>query len=273
MLTVALLIGAAAHAADAETLVEEELEFLVTDRPGNGNAAAVVPPARLQFELGTLYALQRDQQVCQGDPTFPGNCTTTDVHQVAFPVALRFGVFEWLELRGITGVMGIETQAGETQVEPTDTAGGLKLGILTLDGWVPDLALMADVFFATGRGAFTGGATVPDMRAAVAWVLPARFGLFGNLGADVPEDAAGRYGRFLWVFQVNYAIPLDDQLLVLFAEGYGRASFSERDEFTQVDFGLAWVLNPDLQVDFFTQHGLFGETPDLQLSLGVSIRV
>jgi hypothetical protein len=231
-------------------------EPIVTDRPGNGNAASTVAPGRLNVESGFLVGWTD---------------ATDDVTTVSFPVGLRLGLTPWLEARVLTSLVGIETVDGSTDVSATDTGLGVKLGLTSAEGWIPDLALMTDVFLPSGAGGFTNDAVVPEARAAVAWALPAGFGLFGNVGVDVPEDGEGRFARFIHVAQVNFAVPRLP--LGLFVETFGRTSFDDRSDLLQLDAGLAWLVHPDLQFDLFTQHRIDGPTPDFQVSVGVSGRV
>lgn len=238
-----------------------------TDRPGNGNAATTVPRGRLQVELGANYALER----LTSDPAPE---TGSTIHGLTFPLALRLGVTEILELRAGTGVVGIGIADGEdVSIASTDTAVGAKLALLANDGWVPSLALMTDVFLPSGSGAFTQGVVVPEARGAAFWGLPADFGLLLNVGGDVPADSGDHFLRGLYVAHVNYAPSALAGNLVLFVESFGRVPLaSEPDAIVQLDMGVAWRLGHDWQLDAFTQHGLTEAAPDFQASLGASAR-
>lgn len=246
LLSSTLLVSVPVHASN-----------IATDRPGNGNTAVVVEAQRLNAETGVLY-------------TFVNG---SDDHQFSFPVGLRFGIGEGFEARAITSLVGLQSGPTGGDLAWSDTALGMKFQPLQNDGWLPDLALMSDVFFPTGGGAFSSGVVVPEFRAAIAWALPGGLGLFGNLGADVPEDSAGRFARLLHLAQLNFAVPIGSQTLTLFVESYGRTSFDARGDFFQVDAGLMWLFTPDLQLDFFTQHGLDGAVADFSASVGFSFRI
>lgn len=245
---------------------------LSTDRPGNGNAATTVPRLRLQLETSVAWALSRDD----------GRDTTA--HQISFPTALRFGVTDWLELRAISGLLGVDVRDGgetgrEARVYATDTAVGVKAWLLPAVGALPDLALMVDVFLPSGGGPFTTGEALPDARLAAAWSLPAGFGVLLNVGFDllptagVGPDGGGR-ARFLYVVNVNWTLPpaLTDRL-ALFVEAYGRESFDAGStSIRQLDVGLTFRVTDDLQLDAFSQHAFTEASPDHQVALGVSAR-
>jgi hypothetical protein len=229
---------------------------LSTDRPGNGNAATVVAPARLQIESSVLYAYADDPVT----------------HTVTFPLGFRYGVLPRLEARVLTSVLGIEDGPAETRVQPTDTALGLKVALAHRRDFIADVAVMADVFFPSGEAPFTSDVVVPEFRGAFSRSLPSGLGVLANFGLDVPKDEAGRYARFLYVGQINYAPPIEGRPLTLFVETYGKTAFGNRSDFTQIDAGILWLLTPDLQLDLFTQHGVDGAAPDFQIAIGFSIR-
>jgi len=232
---------------------------LATDRPGNGNAATTVTRGHLNIESSALYA----------------HPTSMDEHLLSFPVLLRLGVLERLELRAGSGLVGYAHVAGTDDAFATDTSVGLKVSALRMRGARPDLAFSADVFLPSGGGPFTSGAAVPELRALAAWALPADLGLLINLGADVPEDTGGqRYARALYVVNASYSPPVMEGRLTGFAEVFARHGLGDgREQIVQLDWGASWLLGDDLQLDFFFQHGLTSDAPDLQLSVGFSARI
>lgn len=247
LLALGLLIGSAPALAAP----------ISTDRPGNGNAATVVAPAVLQIETSALYAHTGDG----------------DAHAVTFPTGLRYGIVPRLEARVLTSILGVQADPAETQVQPTDTALGLKLGVIQQRDYGADMAVMVDVFFPSGEPPFTADVIVPELRGALARSLPNGLGVLANFGFDVPEDEAGRYARLLYVGQINYAPPIEGRPLTFFVETFGKTSFGNRTDFTQIDAGVLWLLTPDFQLDLFTQHGLDGAAPDFQIAIGLSARV
>lgn len=245
--------------ARASSAAEGDPPPLVTDRPGNGNAARTVPSSRLQIETSSNYAYEGGG--------------ARDIHLLSLPTVLRYGLLRPLELRAGTSIVGIElTDAtGADTVVPTDTLVGTKLQLLDNAGAVPDLALGADVFVPTGDGLFTGDTVGVEARGLSAWSLPAGFGLLLNAGADVPEDAGGRYARFLYVVNASYSPAGLDGRLTVFVESFGTVAPSEgRDSVVQLDWGAALLVAPLWQIDAFLQHGLSDAATDLQAALGVS---
>lgn len=238
MLPLMLTLGLAA-AADAP---------ISTDRPGNANAATVVPEARFQVETSANVAISDGREA------------------VTFPTLFRFGLFGFSELRLGSSVVGIDGSGAE----PTDTLVGAKFQISKSAAFVPDLSLMADVFLPSGNVPFTNDVVVPELRAAAAWGLPAGFGLLLNLGLDLPEVAGDRFSRIIWVANLGYSIPIVQQLSV-FVEGFGQISTDDRvPTNTQFDAGVAFLLTDDVQLDSFIQ---VGDQTDFQVAAGVSFRL
>ena len=234
---------------------------IATDRPGNGNAATTVPQWAFQVEGSANYALERGPM-------------GGDMHQLTFPTLIRFGLLPIFELRVGSSLLGIDGNppTGQKTAHPTDTSVGLKVQVLANDGAVPAFSLMTDVFLPSGRAPFTNDAVVPDMRAALAWSLPAGFGLLLNAGIDVPDDGVGRFARAITVVNVGYAFPFAQRRLSVFVEYYGLLPLADRDAIIQVDWGAAFRITRDTQVDFYAQHGLTDAATDFQIALGFSAR-
>jgi len=235
---------------------------IATDRPGNGNAATVVPRLRFQVEASALFA--------QSDP----------VSSLSFPTLLRFGVTSWAELRLGTGGVGVAF-ADDEGAAPTDILVGTKVQLFESDGLRPDVAVMADVFLPTGSESFTQGVVVPELRAASAWALPAGFGLLLNAGVDIPRGerdartATARFAQLLYVGNVGYTLPVLDGRPSIFVEAFGRVPFDAdfAPSLHQFDFGGAFLITSNVQLDAFAQIGLNDAAPEVQLAVGASFRL
>jgi hypothetical protein len=246
---------------DPERIVEVAAP-IATDRPGNGNAATTVPQWALQIEASANYALER---VPMGG----------DQHLTSFPTLLRFGLLDIFEIRLGSSLLGLDGNPpmGQRTAHPTDTSVGVKVQLAANDGAVPAVALMTDVFLPSGRAPFTGDAVVPDMRAALSWSLPKGFGLLLNAGVDVPEDGVGRFARALYVVNLGYAFPFAQRRFSVFVESYGLIPLGvDRDAILQLDWGAAFRLTDDTQIDFYAQHGLTDAATDFQFAVGFSAR-
>lgn len=237
-----------------------------TDRPGNGNAATVVPALRFQLETSWLATDDPDIEAA-----------------MSFPTVARFGLFGVAEIRLGSGIVGI-WNAPEPSVDSgddfrgvrTDTLVGSKVQLLESEGARPDLSVMVDVFLPTGEAPFTADVVVPELRVAGAWSLPAGFGLLLNAGFDVPRGARNtRYGQLIYVANLGYAIPVLESRFSVFVESFGRVSTASQlgASIHQFDTGLAVRVTDDVQLDSFVQVGLVEAAPDFQLSIGVSFRI
>jgi hypothetical protein len=243
---------------------------IATDRPGNGNAATVVPDLRFQVEAS-------------------GNVLVDDAgDQIGFPTILRFGLGDFVELRAGTGIVTLNLESDELRqvddVEATDTLLGMKLQLAENAGLVPDVAVMLDLFLPTSPGTEE---LVPEFRTAAAWSLPANFALLLNLGFDVPQGvrptslldpgprAGERFVNLIWVANLGYSIPAMGERLSIFAEGFGRVSTDSElgQTISQFDAGAAFLITDDVQLDSFVQIGLDQTAPDFQAAIGVSFRI
>ncbi|QQR88867.1 MAG: transporter [Myxococcales bacterium] len=234
-------------------------DALVTDRPGNGNAARVVDSKRVQVETSALYALE------QG--------AATDVHRMSFPTWLRWGVLDGAELRLASSLVGWQMKPRKDVLTP-DRWLGSKLQLLRASSSPCDLAFVFDVELPTGTGSVGNNLVLPEFRLLSSWSLRSGFALLLNLGADLPELGSRRVLRMIHVINLSYALPWWNQAVSVFVEYYGRLPLSFNDSaIAQIDAGLTWRITSDVQVDFYTQHALSNASPDVQLSLGFSARM
>lgn len=267
--TLLAAVPAVAQPATTEQDPEEEVEGyrvmvapIATDRPGNGNAATTVPQWALQIETSANYALERIPMA-------------GDQHLLAFPTLLRFGMLDIFEIRLGSELLGIDGHPpmGQKTAHPTDTWVGLKIQLAENDGAVPAVAIMTDLFLPSGRAPFTNDAVVPDIRGALSWSLPKGFGLLLNAGIDIPDDGVGRFARALYVVNLGYAFPFLERRLSVFVESFGLIPLgTDRDAVIQFDWGAAFRITRDMQIDFFAQHGLTEAATDFQMALGFSAR-
>ncbi|MGF1509967.1 MAG: transporter [Myxococcota bacterium] len=226
-------------------------EPLITDRPGNGNSATTVGQLRLQVETSVNFVISPDA--------------------LSLPTGLRFGLTDFWELRVLSGLFGVN----DGDVQATDTAVGTKLSLLANQGAVPALALMVDVFLPSGGAAFTRDEVVPEFRMAASWGLPFGLALLANVGADIPEDADGRFAQLLYVANASYSIPVSNRQASIFVESFGLLAFegASRPDIVQLDAGAAYLVTEDFQLDVFVQIGLTEAAPDFQIAGGVSFRL
>ncbi|MBO6934374.1 MAG: transporter [Deltaproteobacteria bacterium] len=269
--TLLAAVPAVAQPATTEQDAEQEEEVegyqvmvapIATDRPGNGNAATTVPQWALQIETSANYALERIPMA-------------GDQHLLAFPTLLRFGLLDIFEIRLGSELLGIDGHPpmGQKTAHPTDTWVGLKIQLAANDGAVPAVAIMTDLFLPSGRAPFTNDAVVPDIRGALSWSLPKGFGLLLNAGIDIPDDGVGRFARALYVVNLGYAFPFLERRLSVFVESFGLIPLgTDRDAVIQFDWGAAFRITRDMQIDFFAQHGLTEAATDFQIALGFSAR-
>ncbi len=243
-----------------------QADSISTDRPGNGNAASAVKPN--VFQLETSGNLASDAAL--------------DGEQLTFPTGLRLGLIEGLEARLNSDVASIGDAFGTGSANASDVAIGLKIDALKQVRWVPELAVMAQWSVPTGARDVSSESLDYLALLLASWTLPAGFSILSNVGVDTRASASSdpsgdpsgdAVARLNYLLLAGYSFSLGAQKLTIFAEGFGRVS--RRDDVPtvhQVDFGVAWLVTEDLQLDIFSQHGLVDDALDFQLATGFSYR-
>ena len=252
-LALSVLLAATAPAAARQPLV--------TDRPGNGNAATTVGKETLQVESSVNYL--RDHH---HDLTTQG---------LSFPTTLRLGINHWLEFRVGGDLARVEDVTAQgTRAGVTDLSLGFKAEVVDASGLRPQLALLAHWTLPTGRSSLSSGAVEPLFLLLAAWQLPQDFGLLLNIGLDAPPgQSSGTVTRFNYLGLISYMLPFWRGHVGVFAEAFGRVALrNEEISQYQIDAGLILLLTPDFQLDMFTQHGLTQDSTDFQVALGLSYR-
>jgi hypothetical protein len=242
-------------------LAEEE-EEMATDRPDFVESADVVGKGHFQLETSISYERDRNNGV--------------KTRLVSMPTLLRFGVGENWEARIETdGRQVLRVEQGttrETVAGYADTSLGVKWQIQKGKDSKPTVALLAHADLDSGSGAFRGDGIRPSLRLVAEWEFANEIGLGVQPGitADKNSDGkrfyAGQFGVVLgknWTPKWRTYVELAVQQIARSKDGGNVVSF---------DFGSAYQLTKNTQIDIGVQRGLNRNTPDWTVGTGFSIK-
>ncbi len=262
-LSVALMAGAAclpssagfAQDEDVFGWVRERYEGpILPERPTFSRTPQTLPAGRFQVEGGF-------------DIQFDGN-GEVDTEIATVPLGLvRYGIFSDLEVQvGWAGVSVISTD-GETNVGTGDLDLSLKLNATEQRGRMPNIGFLVNVSLPVGDET---GSTNVDPSGGVLWshALASDLGLFGNVLFGAPSNGDDRFFQFANAIGVSKGLT---ESLAVFAEYVAEFNTEVIDTHT-ADFGVTYLLNDNLQLDFNGGVGLSRGTPDAFIGGGVAYR-
>lgn len=234
-----------------------------TDRPGLGFSPVVVPRGTFQVEAGLPQATRVNGPEIAGAS---GNLTV-----FSFPLALRYGITERVEIRAATSLydvarISIDTPTGgDSDSDGTVGFDTIELGAkvqLATSG--PTVALIPSVLIPTTEAANLAVAA----RAVAGWALTDRLGLTTVLGAVVAdgEPDAQLAGEVVAVLGASLADAVS---------AYAELGAYPQDGSTPVlaGGGILFLVSPDIQLDASFDIGLNDDAPDLLFGAGLSFRL
>lgn len=224
---------------------------IYTGRPGFGTGTSAVPIGRLQVELGYTYT------------DGPGGHETDS--QSVPNTLLRFGVIDTVELRLSTAGY-IDREGGEDGFD--DFRIGSKIEVMGQDGIIPKLALQPS-FKIPMKDASNSDELDPLLQVPASWNLGGGWGMLMNFNIGAVSDEKKDTETVL-AHSVLISRALTDRAWV-FAEYF--AEYPRDSAETQnVDFGGAYLINNNLQIDASVGFGLNDDSNDMFVSTGVSFR-
>ena len=250
-----LVLAACAVALPAQAQIS-------TDRPGLGFSPSVVPRGAVQVEAGLPQATR-----VEGPEVAGARATFTSY---AFPVALRYGLTEAVELRASTSVYDVARVSVDTPLgggsESEGNAGfdlvelGAKIQLAT-NG--PVVALIPSVQVPTTEA----GSLSAAFRTVAGWAIADRLDLTTTLGATVTDGDPD-------VSVAGEAAAVLTASLADAVSAYGEVGAFPADGGTPVlaGGGVLVLLSPDVQLDASFDVGLTAEAPDLLFGAGLSFR-
>ncbi|WP_208278160.1 transporter [Massilia oculi] len=234
------------------------------DRPNVANSSQVVGHGRVQLEIGVDWDRQRNDDL--------------HVRTLSTPALLRIGLGDTTELRVETDGRSIEHDRDPATRARTTTAGwnatsiGVKWHFADGEGAHPAMGLIGTMALPSGSSGLRVKGVLPQLVLAAEWELPKGWSLAvtPGAGADVDDDGARyHYGILAASLGKKFTERLQGFLEVAAPQ---IASASHGGDRMQADAGVSWRLNRNCQVDAMVVRGLNGNTPDLGLAFGLSVR-
>jgi hypothetical protein len=234
------------------------LSPMVTDRPGQTNGPFTVAPGHLQIETGVIsYTYDHGSKLNRADFFSQSEFRFGLVPDGEIDLVLN--PFTWQRQAGVsTSGFGDTTLQGKWNVW-TDASGNSGLGLIPF------------VTFSTaqrglGNGGIQGGVFFP-----FEIPLPADFSLGFMPGAFAARNAMGGYHT-----QIVASVSIS-HLIVGSLSAFGEFASSidphrASDWVGTVDFGLIYLITPDLQLDAGMNVGVTHAAPDVNPFLGLSVR-
>ncbi len=208
-----------------------QAQNLITDRPGASDASVTVPNGYFHVEMGSMFYEDAGVQLW-------------NVNNNLF----RYGVANNVELRLITNLNLYKFAAKEkSELGVNDIEFGLKWGLINKDAL--QLAYVGHLIAPTGSTNSTADATGMRHKLSLSHPLNSRIGCTYNIGIDY-------FGQDNNALTYTYSIGfgLTDKWS-FFTELYG--DWFKFEEFSSsFDSGVAYIVRPDLQLDFSFGTGL-----------------
>jgi hypothetical protein len=231
---------------------------MVTDRPDFTESARTVAPGRFQFELGYTFTKAGDEEQ----------------HNFGELLA-RVGILPWLEGRlGLNSFVLLRDPAEDREGLEDLTVGFKALLRGASAGGsraVPRLALLLGANLPTGSDDVGSSEVVPGAKLVAAWDLSDRVVIATNLGWAYGFADDQRFHQGIASLVAGYSI---SEPLTGYIEWYGffpenRGGGSNH----YLNGGLAWLLTPNLQLDWRVGAGLQDPDPNWFTGLGFSFRL
>lgn len=238
------------------------LERIAADRPDFVDSGDVVGIGHFQIE--TSAAIERDNR----------NGIRTRTYST--PTLLRLGFAETLELRLETDGRLVERRSSSGASQTTAGNGDLSLGIkwhaMKGGDGQPSVGWIAQVDIDSGSVEFRGAGLRPSLRMATEWELPAALSLGMMPGLAWNKDATGE--RFIsGQFGVVLGKSWNDRLRSFVELAASQIAPAHRGgSLANADIGMTYLLTDNVQVDTALSRGLNRNTPNLNWTVGLSVR-
>ncbi len=234
----------------------DEPEPIATDRPDFTESSTTVGAGVSQIEAGYTYTRDSDEKL-RG-------------HSWGEPL-LRVGVgADWFELRAALSPT-TEIIDGDRQSGLEDLYLGVKLGLTSQAGWLPEVALVPQMTVPTGSSQFTADQTLPGCNLLYGWDISEVFSTAGSTQVNRAVDGDDKYVEWAQSWTVGYALADD---LGLYTEWFAilpeQSSAVASEHY--LNGGVTWRLNDDTQFDVRVGTGLNDDAADFFCGAGLSVR-
>lgn len=238
-------------------------DALVPDRPGLLVSSQTVGLGRTHLELGANY--ERNQT------------GTQKIRVWTAPVSLRYGIGDEFELRleSDTFTHQRENDAGVAGKMDgvADVAVGFKWRVKDFEvgSSMPAMAWWFSADLPTGGQDLRGSGVRPALHLTMEWPLSEMTGIGFMPGLKYDRDDSGRY--WSGVVGVAYSRQWSERLgSVLALEGQQLATTRHGGNIVDLNLSLTYLVDKDIQMDAAAGFGLNERSPDIAMTVGVSLR-
>lgn len=239
---------------------------MTSDRPLHTLQSGLVGKWVFQFENGFDFA-----SVWQGGKHYLLYTT---------PTKIRVGVHDRIELFVYTDAFATMIALGDYPDEFgfADAAAGVKMNFARGGGWAgfePMITLHVSLSFPIGTTGFTLKTYVPKAIISFHWKVPGDLIVAGNIGSQMLMTTdKKRYFEGIYGASVQRPwTPLTERV-GNFLEAYGALAFSPEARTTvNINGGFYFNVDEHFRVDLAARAGLYGETPGVAGTVGVTIRL
>jgi Putative MetA-pathway of phenol degradation len=245
----------------------DQMRDFNTDRPPKANSPYTVDASHFQYETDLVnFATQSAGPISINtllapNPTFKVGLTNNIDFEVNAPTVVGVRTYN-AATNAASSVWGID-----------DVFIRAKVNLWGNDGGKSALALIPYVKAPAAPPGIGNGATEGGLIAPLSISLPDDFTLVFNSEIDALKDSAdnGRHANFINLVNISRPVVKD---VTLYLELWSDYNDDPMQKTTQLSFdtAVAWVVRPNLQVDFGADVGLTNATPTIQVFVGLSQR-
>jgi hypothetical protein len=218
-------------------LFAEGKEPINTDRPDQGDGTYTLEANTFQFEEGIVV----------GENTVINN------------LLLRYGIADCTELR-----LGVDAGniGGSSGIFPLTISA--KQRIIEQDGVIPAITLVGYLAYEKlASSKFQGDGFPAEVKLAFQNEINSHFTLGYNIGTSTWLE------NLITTFGVGYSLVEDISIFVEYFSTFDKDDAPAHN----LDFGGAYLLNNNLQVDIAAGHSLFDSGNRLFVTAGISVRL
>ncbi len=256
-----LLLLIARFLSNGLLLAQAQLKSpMVSDRPGLYCGAQTVGKGVFHIETGFSYDRTGKDSV--------------SVEGWFFPMVFRFGLIQDVELRLKTAGPGrTRAEIGDlSQTESGFSSPVVEVKWKFLDLEETRLALLFSADLEAGTEAFRPHKAQPAVNFASDFGLGDSYSLNTNLGVISATDPDTEH-RFAQTFYTVALWRSISPAASVFIESFGTYAHHKKGEWQNlINWGLAYLVNDNFQLDVSLARGLTSETSDWTLATGISLR-
>ena len=246
----------------------DKMRSFCTDRPTKSSAACTVDAGHFQYETDGF------------NWTYNNTASSVQNTYLYTNPTFKFGLTDKLDLEfNITPLAEVTTRDKTTHQEDRHTGIGdlyvrAKYNLLGNSDGNVGLALFPYIKIPTGEPGISNKAVEEGLIVPVTYVLPKGFTLALSPEADAFKNAndGGYHANYQATFNISHTLFADS--VTGAAELWADVNKDPDGTITQtsLDFSVAWLCQPNLQLDMGTNIGLNRATPDMQSYIGISQR-